>query len=171
MSRFVTGDNGNSDCAEESRRPPPPCTSPAPLGSMAACAEELVPLVTTPLIGAGLSLEVVPVLGRVVVATRPFSLGELVMCEQPLCVFDSNDDASYLRAYQSASETTRAKILDMVHPPLDKDENALVVQHRAAAARYDGKPVHGKGNATCGRTRHLGNAPLVALSKVLRSPV
>ena len=77
---------------------------------MAACAEELVPLVTTPLIGAGLSLEVVPVLGRVVVATRPFSLGELVMCEQPLCVFDSNDDASYLRAYQSASETTRAKI-------------------------------------------------------------
>ena len=112
---------------------------------MAACAEELVPLVTTPLIGAGLSLEVVPVLGRVVVATRPFSLGELVMCEQPLCVFDSNDDASYLRAYQSASESTRAKILDMVHPPLDKDENALVVQHRAAAARYDGKPVHGKG--------------------------
>lgn len=102
--------------------------------------EELEPVApATAPIGEGWRLQVDPALGRVVVATRSFAIGELVMSDQPLVVFDSGDDAAFLKAFAAAPESKRAAILDMVHPPLDKDANALVVAHRAAAAKFDGR--------------------------------
>ena len=89
-------------------------------------------------IGEGLRLEVDPTLGRIVVATRPFACGDLVMTDNPLIVFTSCDEGSFLRAFSSAAPRTKAAILDMCHPPLDKTSNALVAQHRGTAAKLDG---------------------------------
>lgn len=74
-------------------------------------------------------------LGRVVVATRSFAVGELVMSEQPLLVFESNH--SYLRAFTEAPPHVQASVLDMFHPPLDKD-TLVVAMRRNLAHDLDG---------------------------------
>ena len=85
-------------------------------------------------------LEVDAKLGRIVVASRSFSVGEQVMAEQPLLVFDSFEDASvkpehnasYLRAFAEAEQCVQSSVLDMFHPPLHKDTQAVVVWRRIA---------------------------------------
>ena len=83
----------------------------------------------------GTRLEVHDTLGRVVVATRSFAPGEVVMAEQPLIVFDASPGASpesYLRAFASATSLVQASVLDMFHPPLDKDTKVVAARRRVA---------------------------------------
>tara|TARA_B100000795_G_scaffold96498_1_gene70812 strand:- start:340 stop:1668 length:1329 start_codon:yes stop_codon:yes gene_type:complete len=83
----------------------------------------------------GTRLEVHGTLGRVVVATRSFAPGEVVMAEQPLIVFDASPGASpesYLQAFASATSLVQASVLDMFHPPLDKDTPVVVARRRVA---------------------------------------
>ena len=83
----------------------------------------------------GTRLEVHGTLGRVVVATRSFAPGEAVMAEQPLIVFDASPGASpesYLQAFASAPSLVQASVLDMFHPPLDKDTPVVVARRRVA---------------------------------------
>jgi len=69
-------------------------------------------------------------LGRVLVAKRPFDVGDVVLREPPLLTFASIDRGplgmttdggpdGLLQMFQAASETCKAAILDMFHPPLE----------------------------------------------------
>lgn len=89
-------------------------------------------------IGEGLSHAVDDVLGRIVIATRAFALGEVVMTDHPLIVFKSDDFASYLAAFSAASPIAQAAVLDMCHPPLNKKTNQLVRKHKVVATRLQG---------------------------------
>ena len=83
----------------------------------------------------GTRLEVHDTLGRVVVATRSFAQGEVVMAEQPLIIFDASLNAppdSYLQAFTSATSLVQASVLDMFHPPLDKDTPVVAARRRLA---------------------------------------
>lgn len=63
--------------------------------------------------------------GRIVLATRSYAVGEVVLTEEPLIVFQSPGNLTSLLAklvlkFLSASDACRAHILDLVHPlPLD----------------------------------------------------
>ena len=64
-------------------------------------------------------------LGRIVLATKEFGIGDVVLSEKPLIVYpvllldDARSGTQYLNAFSSASDEVQAKILDMCHPPLD----------------------------------------------------
>lgn len=83
--------------------------------------------------GEGLRMDTNEALGRFVVATRAFAIGELVMQDQPLVVYTSGDEASFLRAFSKATPAAQAAILDMCHPDLDQSGNALVSFNRGRA--------------------------------------
>ena len=83
--------------------------------------------------GEGLRMDTNEALGRFVVATRAFAIGELVMQDQPLVVYTSGDEASFLRAFSKATPAAQAAILDMCHPDLDQTGNALVSFNRGRA--------------------------------------
>ena len=83
--------------------------------------------------GEGLRMDTNEALGRFVVATRAFAIGELVMQDQPLVVYTSGDEASFLRAFSKATPAAQAAILDMCHPDLDQSGNALVSYNRGRA--------------------------------------
>jgi hypothetical protein len=89
----------------------------------------------------GARLEVDATLGRIMVARRSFTVGERVMAEQPLLVFDAgvtpehseqHNNTSYLRAFAEAPQRVQASVLDMFHPPLDKDTLGVVARRRLA---------------------------------------
>ena len=87
-------------------------------------------------------VEVHPTLGRVVIATRSFGLGDVVLAEQPLIVFPSlvhqADQIAFLRAFADATPDAQAAILDVHHPPLDDDSNWRVPARRSEAAALKG---------------------------------
>ncbi|ETV70391.1 hypothetical protein H257_14071 [Aphanomyces astaci] len=61
-------------------------------------------------------------LGKVLRATRPFSVGDLVLAEMPLLVCPNKTDYCFLAAYVHADAATRAAVLELYHPPLDSPE-------------------------------------------------
>ena len=62
-----------------------------------------------------------PQLGRVLVATRSFAVGDVVLREPPLLTFDSLDGGpnGLFNMFLAASGPSKAAILDMFHPPLE----------------------------------------------------
>ena len=88
--------------------------------------------------GEGWRLDVDVLLGRIVVATRPFAIGDLVMTDSPLITFPLGDDASFLRSFSLAVPAVQAEVLDMCHPPLDKLSNAKVADTLTVAVTLDG---------------------------------
>ena len=82
---------------------------------------------------SALSVACDPQLGRVLVATRSFAVGDVVLREPPLLTFASVDavdggplgmrtdggPGGLLQAFKAAPETCKDAILDMFHPPLE----------------------------------------------------
>lgn len=64
-----------------------------------------------------LKLEQVEGMGRVVVATRDFAVGDTVMEEDPLLTW-RGDLHAYIEAYTRASKQVQDQVLDLYHPPL-----------------------------------------------------
>lgn len=89
--------------------------------------------------------------GRVLLATRDFQVGQIVMTEPPLLVWESDgthsgeDILDFLDAYDSASEETQRAVLDCYHPDLNAT-SGLVAKYGAwsrstvLAARLDNMP-------------------------------
>jgi hypothetical protein len=83
-------------------------------------------------------LDVCPELGRVVCATRPFAAGDVVLAEPPLLVWqptssDPEGRLALLAGFRAASPDVQARVLDMVHPPLDSTDKRVVHQRSEAA--------------------------------------
>ena len=73
--------------------------------------------------------------GRATIAKRSFAIGELVLAESPLIVWDADDaDLSFLFAFQAAPAAARATILELSHAPLDSPTHRVVAIRRSAAA-------------------------------------
>ena len=70
-------------------------------------------LASVDIVDAGLSL------GRVAVAARSFDACEVIFAEDPLIVWPTGDMEGMLMAYARATETIRARVLNMFHPPAD----------------------------------------------------
>lgn len=79
---------------------------------------------------SGVRVDVVPGLGRAVVATRHFAPGDEVIVEAPLIMWRENtpqgEGRVFLKAFLDASPRARESILDMAHPSLD--EELLIVK-------------------------------------------
>ena len=72
-------------------------------------------------------------LGRVLVAKRPFAVGDVVLREPPLLTFAENGGpGGLLQMFQASSETTKAAILDMYHPPLEGSTQHIQKRRREA---------------------------------------
>jgi hypothetical protein len=73
------------------------------------------------------AVETRPGMGRVLVAKEDFGVGELVLRETPLLVWEGLSDGSaesslsFLSAFGRAAADKQAAVLDMFHPPLDGD--------------------------------------------------
>lgn len=68
----------------------------------------------------GITVATDPSLGRVVIATRDFAPGEIVLSEEPQVLYTSkNRPHSLLASFLRADESIRTKVLDMYHPPLE----------------------------------------------------
>lgn len=92
--------------------------------------------------GHGTRIDLHNTLGRVVVATRSFATGDVVMAEQPLVVFDTSGPEgegveSFLQAFHHAAPSAQASILDMFHPQLD-GSTPMVAARRRNAHKLDG---------------------------------
>lgn len=102
----------------------------------------------------GVAVSADPTLGRVVVATRDFSLGEIVLSEEPLLVFaDKNHPYPYLASFLHADEQVRARVLDLYHPPLTSAMGA-VRESKDEAERISKAPAWG-GNLSPELTHRL----------------
>lgn len=81
-----------------------------------------------------------PALGRVLIASAPFAVGEVVLCEKPLITWPYDDWSAYLVAVASDPSVHDA-ILDMFHPALDAasaSARAVIATTRARADEHLG---------------------------------
>ncbi|KAH8068498.1 alpha-tubulin binding protein [Aureococcus anophagefferens] len=73
-------------------------------------------------------------MGRTIVATRPFAPGEVIVSDTPVLVWDDPPDRGYpflLRAFQRCDKATQKRILGMYHPALDRTSAMLEVRRKA----------------------------------------
>ena len=84
----------------------------------------------------GAQVLVDPKLGRVLVAKRSFAIGELVLREPPLLVWQRHGDESgnYLAAFAMAPNEVKTAVLEMYHPPLDTVTPVIADRRRQAEA-------------------------------------
>lgn len=92
-------------------------------------------------VGAGRSIQIKsqPGLGRVAIASRNFSVGELVLEEAPLMTWsvgqtDLDYHSNFLRAYTEASQADRAAVLEMAHPELESTSKRMEALRLVAAS-------------------------------------
>ncbi|KAH8095666.1 alpha-tubulin binding protein [Aureococcus anophagefferens] len=74
-------------------------------------------------------------MGRTIVATRPFAPGEVIVSDTPVLVWDDPPDRGYpflLRAFQRCDKATQKRILGMYHPALDRTSAMLEVRREKA---------------------------------------
>eukprot|EP00811_Abedinium_folium_P026858 NODE_4004_length_1949_cov_10.892426.p1 GENE.NODE_4004_length_1949_cov_10.892426~~NODE_4004_length_1949_cov_10.892426.p1 ORF type:complete len:553 (+),score=77.67 NODE_4004_length_1949_cov_10.892426:120-1661(+) len=88
----------------------------------------------------GTAVEHHPAMGRVVVATRDFDKGEVVIDEAPLLVW-ANGDIALLSAYRAAPLFVQETVLGMFHPPLDSNTPVIscsrTIAYRLARQHHD----------------------------------
>jgi len=62
-----------------------------------------------------------PDLGRVLVALRDFAVGDVILREAPVLVWESGNWEAFLKRVDQLAETLQNGILDMFHPPLESE--------------------------------------------------
>lgn len=91
-----------------------------------------MPAVAVPEKHMPVRVEKAPGLGRVLVACRPFDVGDEILCEAPLLRWPMGDWDAYLDALLAAEASVRAAVLDLFRPDLDSAK-AKVAATRARA--------------------------------------
>ena len=94
-------------------------------------------------------------MGRTIVATRPFAPGEVIVSDTPVLVWDDPPDRGYpflLRAFQRCDKAAQKRILGMYHPALDRTSAMLEagqdkgdstsLQRECSARARSGKSIH-----------------------------
>lgn len=89
--------------------------------------------------GRSIQIKSHPGMGRVAIASRDFSVGELVLEEAPLMTWsvgktDSDYHSNFLRAYTKASQAERSAVLEMAHPELESTSKRMEALRLVAAS-------------------------------------